>query len=70
MNILKNAYVLSSLTPLPLPRPGGRGGDNSGFSLVPMRKQGFRKTPLNAYIAMEKYPLNAYIIKNTPNYAF
>ena len=40
----------------------------SGFSLVPIREQGFHETPLNAYIAMEKYPLNAYIIffKNTP----
>ena len=48
------------------------GGGNSGFSLVPMREQGFWKTPLNAYIAMGKYTLNAYIIffKNTPFYAF
>ena len=48
-----------------------------------MREQGFLKTPLNAYIAMEKYTLNAYIamdkytlnayiifFKNTPFYAF
>ena len=61
--------------------PGG--GGNSGFSLVPMREQGFWKIPLNAYIAMEKYTLNAYIamekytlnayiifFKNTPFYAF
>ena len=52
--------------------PGEGGGGNSGFSLVPMREQGFWKTPLNAYIAMEKYTLNAYIIffKNIPFYAF
>ena len=73
-----NMYFVRSETP-----GGGGGGGNSGFSLVPMREQGFWKTPLNAYIdlekytlsayiAMEKYTLNAYIIffKNTPFYAF
>ena len=48
-----------------------------------MREQGLWKTPLNAYIDIEKYTLNAYIaiekytlnayiifVKNTPFYAF